>query len=144
MSPVAEKRALQVTVALILILPFTAAVAGVVGGPRFLGRPPVVPTDLDSHFRYVSGLFLAMLLAYVSCIPGIDRKTERLRLLGFLTVVGGLARLGSLVMVGVPSVGHQVGLAIELGIAPMILLWQARVARRFERKERDAASDARP
>ncbi|KQN19364.1 hypothetical protein ASE86_12790 [Sphingomonas sp. Leaf33] len=143
MSPAVEKRALQIAVALVLVLPFTAAIAGIAGGPKFLGRPPVIPTDLDSHFRYVSGLFLAMLLAYVSCIPDIERKTDRLRLLGFLTVVGGLARLGSLVMVGVPSIGHQVGLLIELGIAPAILLWQARVARRFERKPRDAASGGR-
>ena len=45
-----------------MLLPLTAAIAGVTGGPRFLGHPPVVPTDLDSHFRYVSGLFLGMLL----------------------------------------------------------------------------------
>lgn len=140
MSPIAEKRALQAAVALVLVLPFTAAVAGVVGGPVFLGRPPVVPTDLDSHFRYVSGLFLAMLLAYVSCIPRIERKTDRLRLLGFLTVIGGLARLASLLTVGVPSIGHQVGLVIELGIAPTILVWQARVARRFEGKARGAGA----
>ncbi|MFD1788032.1 DUF4345 domain-containing protein [Sphingomonas floccifaciens] len=143
MSPLVEKRALQVAVALVLLLPFTAAIAGVVGGPKFLGKPPVIPTDLDSHFRYVSGLFLAMLLAYVSCIPRIERKTERLRLLGFLTVVGGLARLWSLVKVGVPSTGHQVGLVIELGIAPAILLWQTRVAHRFEGKAREAAAGAR-
>lgn len=138
MSPQAEKRALQTVIALVLVLPFTAAIAGVVGGPRFLGHPPVVPTDLDSHFRYVSGIFLAMLLGYVSCLPGIERKTDRLRLLGALTVVGGLARLGSLLSVGVPSIGHQIGLGIELGIAPAILLWQARVARRFAGKDRDA------
>ncbi|WP_294288272.1 DUF4345 domain-containing protein [uncultured Sphingomonas sp.] len=142
MSPAAEKRALQIAVALVLILPFTAAIAGVVGGPTFLGRPPVVTTDLDSHFRYVSGIFLAMLLAYASCIPGIEGKTERLRLLGFLTVVGGLARAWSLVSVGVPSIGHQIGLVIELGIAPAILLWQARVACRFEGKAREAGVGA--
>ncbi|MBM3927193.1 MAG: DUF4345 domain-containing protein [Sphingomonadales bacterium] len=143
MTPAAEKRALQVAVALVLVLPFTAAITGVVGGPRFLGRPPAIPTDLDSHFRYVSGIFLAMLIAYASCIPGIERKTDRLRLLGFLTIVGGLARLGSLLSVGVPSIGHQAGLVIELGIAPAILLWQTRVARRFDGNPRDAEGIAR-
>ena len=136
MTPAAEKRALQVAVALVLVLPSTAAVAGVVGGPGFLGHPPVVPVDLDSHFRYVSGLFLAMLIGYASCIPAIERRTRRLRLLGFLTVVGGLARLGSLLTVGVPSLGHQIGLVIELGIAPAILLW------RFDGKRREALAAA--
>lgn len=130
MSALSEKRLLQAVVALVLILPFTAAFAGVLGGPRFLGHPPVIPTDLDSHFRYVSGIFLAMLIGYVSCIPNIERKTQRLRLLGALTICGGAMRLLSLLTVGVPSIGHQIGLGIELGIAPAILLWQARVARR--------------
>ena len=139
MSPQTEKRAWQVLLSLVLILPFTAAIAGVVKGPVFLGRPPVIPTDLDSHFRYVSGIFLAMLLFYVSCIPAMERKTQRLRLLGALTVAGGLARLYSLVGVGVPSIGHQVGLCIELGIAPAMILWQARIAARFERNLGEAA-----
>jgi len=133
MTARAEKRAWQAILLIVLVLPFTAAIAGVVGGPRFLGHPPVVPTDLDSHFRYVSGIFLAMLVGYVSCVPAMETKTARLRLLGALTVAGGLARLGSLLTVGVPSTGHQVGLVIELGIAPAMLLWQARIARRLGR-----------
>lgn len=133
MSAVIEKRLWQAILLVVLILPFTAAIAGVAGGPRFLGHPPVVPTDLDSHFRYVSGIFLAMLVGYVSCLRSMETKTARLRLLGALTVAGGLARLGSLLAIGVPSIGHQIGLFIELGIAPAMLLWQARIARRFGR-----------
>ena len=131
MTPLAEKRAWQVVLTLVLILPFTAAIAGVAGGPKFLGHPPVIPTDLDSHFRYVSGIFLAMLVFYASCIPAMERKAARLRLLGGLTIAGGLARLVSLAAVGVPSIGHQVGLAIELGIAPAMILWHARIVRRL-------------
>ncbi|MHA6721824.1 DUF4345 domain-containing protein [Sphingomonas sp. RS2018] len=132
MSPHAEKRALQIALSLVLILPFTAAIAGITAGPKFLGHPPVVPTDLDSHFRYMAGIFLAMLLLYVSCIPDIEHKGPRLRLLAFLTVLGGLSRLVSLTTAGVPSIGHQIGLVIELGIAPAMVVWQARVARLYE------------
>lgn len=127
----AEKRALQLVLALVLVLPFTAAVASVAMGPGYLGAGPAPAPDLDSHFRYVSGIFLAMLVGYASCIPAIERKGPRLRLLVALTVAGGLARLVSLAMVGMPSIGHQVGLGIELVIAPAMLLWQARIARQF-------------
>lgn len=140
MNRAIEKRAFQIVLALVLILPFTAAIAGVVQGPRFLGHPPVVPTDLDSHFRYVSGLFLAMLVGYASCLPHVERKGARLRLLVAMTVAGGLARLVSLASVGVPSIGHQAGLVIELGIAPAMLLWHARIARRFDRTPREAGA----
>ena len=41
----------------------------------------------------------------------------------------------SLADAGAPGFGHLFGLAMELGIVPLILLWQARVARRFDRPQ---------
>lgn len=131
MTALTEKRLLQTVMAFTLLLPLSAALAGVLSGPRFLGRPPVIPTDLDSHFRYVSGLFLGMLLLFAACIPRVEHKGARLRMLGAMVILGGAARLWSLVNVGTPSAGHQVGLAIELVELPLLLLWQARIARRF-------------
>lgn len=131
MSPAVEKRLLQAVMTVTLFLPLSAAIAGVTGGPHFLGHPPIVPTDLDSHFRYISGLFLGMLLLFASCIPAVERKGPRLRLLAFMVFVGGLFRLYSLVAIGMPSLGHRIGLGIELIEMPLLLLWQARVARRL-------------
>ena len=85
---------------------------------------------MESHFRYLSGLFLGMGIGFASCVPGIERKGGRFRLLGMMVVLGGLARLLSLFTTGAPSVGHQVGLCIELIVVPLLLAWQARVARR--------------
>ena len=131
MTPADERRLLQIVMAITLLLPLSAALAGVIGGPRFLGHPPVIPIDLDSHFRYISGLFLGMLLLFASCIPDVERHGPRLRMLAFMVFIGGLFRLMSLVTVGTPSLGHQIGLGIELVELPLILLWQVRVARRF-------------
>ena len=72
---------------------------------------------------------LAFGLAWWSCIPRIERKTKRIRLLGICTVAGGLARLYSVMLAGAPSAGHLAGLAMELVVVPLILLWQARIAR---------------
>ena len=131
MNAQAEKRLLQAVMALTLPLPFSAALAGVIGGPNFLGHPPVIPADLDSHFRYVSGLFLAMLLLFASCIPNVEQKGARLRVLGAMVILGGTARLWSLASVGMPSAGHLAGLGIELVETPLLLLWQAHLARRL-------------
>jgi hypothetical protein len=131
MSPAAEKRLLQIVMAITLLLPLSAALAGTLGGPHFLGKPPVIPVDLDSHFRYISGLFLGMLLLFASCIPNVERHGPRLRMLAFMVFIGGLFRFLSLVAIGVPTLGHQIGLGIELVELPLILLWQARVARRL-------------
>lgn len=124
-----ERRVLQMVVALACLVPLTMGAKSVVSGPGFLGHPPVIPRDLDSHFRYVSGIFLAVGIAFASCVPRIEMKGERFRLLGWLVVAGGLSRLVSLVAVGAPSSGHMLGLVMELGVVPLLMLWQVRVAR---------------
>ncbi|WP_271300197.1 DUF4345 domain-containing protein [Sphingomonas sp. CV7422] len=131
MSPAIERRALQGVVAIACLVPLIVGGQSVLHGPGFLGHPPVIPTDLDSHFRYVSGIFFAVGVAFASCVPQIEARGARFRLLGALIVAGGLARVVSLVAVGVPSSGHLFGFAMELGAVPLLMLWQARVARRW-------------
>jgi hypothetical protein len=98
-------------------------------GPEMLrGVGDGVPADLDSHFRYLSGLLLATGVGFASCIPNIERKTGRFRLLAFLVFVGGLGRLHSLISIGMPGGGNLLGLAMELVAVPLLVLWQARVA----------------
>lgn len=125
-----ERRLLQAAVALGCVVPLLAGGSGMLDGPGFLrGVESPAPADLDSHFRYLSGLLLAIGIAFASCIPGIEDKTARFRLLALLVFVGGLGRLFGLVASGVPGAGHVFGLAMELGTVPLLVLWQARVAR---------------
>lgn len=131
MTLAAERRLLQAVVALACLVPLTIGGESVLRGPGFLGHPPVIPTDLDSHFRYISGIFFAVGIAFASCVPRIEATGSRFRLLGALVVAGGLARLISLVQVGVPSAGHLFGFAMELGAVPLLMLWQRSFARRW-------------
>lgn len=133
-----EKRVLQAFMSVVLLLPASAVIPSILNGPGFLGHPPVIPTDLDSHFRYVSGIFLAVLLLFIGCIPSIERNGPRFRMLGGMVMVGGACRLVSLLTVGVPSLGHQLGLGVEIGLMPLLMLWQMRLERRFAGKPRDA------
>ena len=114
------------------VVPLMAGGSGIFQGPAFLhGVASPAPADLDSHFRYLSGLLFAIGLAFASCIPSIQRKTARFRLLALLVFVGGLGRLYGLVVSGVPGTGHVFGLVMELGTVPLLVLWQSRVARRW-------------
>lgn len=126
-----EKRLLQIVVAIACLVPLSLGGQSILNGPSFLGHPPIIPTDLDSHFRYISGIFFALGLGFVSCVPDIEVKGPRFRLLGAMVVCGGLARLVSLLSVGPPGKGHLFGLAMELGIVPLLMLWQAGFARRY-------------
>ncbi len=125
----AGRGALQAVVAAATLVPLSIASISLVRGPVWLGQAAPIATDLDSHFRYLSGIFLALGLGFASCIPAIERKGSRLRLLGGMVIAGGLGRLWSLMQVGAPSTGHLVGLCIELGLVPVVLAWQAVVAR---------------
>lgn len=130
-SPHLEKRLLQAVVGLACLVPLIAGSVGVLRGASWLAHGPVA-TDLDSHFRYISGIFLGVGIAFASCLPGIESKGARLRMLAGFVVLGGLARLLSLIEVGAPGFGHQFGLAMELGVTPLLTLWQAGFARRWQ------------
>ena len=133
MGPAAERRIFQFVVAVACCVPLFVGGTSVLGGPAVLGGvDPPVPRDLDSHFRYVSGIFLALGLAFAATIPRIERAGPRFRLLGLMVIAGGLARGWSWVEVGAPGLGHRLGLAMELGVVPLLMLWQARVAWRFD------------
>ena len=123
-----ERRALQSVISVLSLVPIGAGFGGIVFGPAFLGATPPWPTDLDSHLRFLSGVFLIVGLGWWSCVPGIEDKTGRLRLLALMTFAGGLSRLYSLSLVGLPSLGHRFGLGMELVVVPVLVLWQARIA----------------
>ena len=135
-----EKRLLQAVVALACLVPLSAGSMGVLRGADWLADGAVA-IDLDSHFRYISGIFLGVGLAFASCIPAIETKGARLRMLVGFVVLGGLARLLSLIEVGTPGPGMQFGLVMELAVTPLLALWQAGFARRYRGGSSAAATD---
>ena len=134
MSDVAERRLLQLVIALACLVPIAAGGWGMLHGARMIGgvHPPV-PIDLDSHFRYLSGLLFGIGIAFALCVPAIERRGSLFRTLGAIVVTGGCGRLIGLIGHGVPGAGHVFGLVMELGATPLLLLWQARLARIFAR-----------
>jgi hypothetical protein len=127
---------LQGAVALACLSPITFGTLGIVEGPAMLagiGPGEAVP-DLESHYRYLSGLFLAVGLVLLSCVPRIEARTGRFRWAAAAVVLGGLARLLGLALGEAPSAPHLIGLAAELGLTPALVLWQARVARKRVRE----------
>lgn len=133
MTPLFEKRLLQIAIAVGGGFSLVFGTMSVVHGVEILMPGGGVPNlNLDSHFRYLSGIFLGVIVALYSCIPGIERKGPRFRLLGGLVVCGGVARLIGVMAMGAPGAGHLIGLALELVITPLLLLWQARIARRMD------------
>lgn len=129
MPPLVSKRLLQVTVAVLALIPTVTGAAGVLLGPTFLTGEPASTANLDSHLRFLSGTFFAVGLAFYATVPTIERKGALFRLAAGLVFTGGLARLISLWTVGSPAWPHLAGLVMELAVVPALVVWQSRVAR---------------
>lgn len=123
-----ERSLLQLCVGVTGIAPVAAGIAGILRGPELVNA--AVGIGADSHFRYLSGLLLGIGLGFWSTIPRIEANGDRFRLLSFIVVAGGLARFISLAFIGLPPFGMRVALAMELGVTPLLCLWQWRVARK--------------
>lgn len=127
-----ERRLLQLAVGLACLVPLVTGLAGVVRGPAMVeaGLAGAHP-DLESHFRYLSGLLLGIGIGFALSIPTIERRSELFVILSGTVVVGGLARLADLLMSGAPSTPHVLALGMELVVVPLLFAWQRKVALRF-------------
>lgn len=81
------------------------------------------------HYRYLSGLLLAIGLGFWSTIPEIERHAERFKVLTVLVVTGGLCRLLGLLLGDLLTLPVAAALAMELVVTPLLCLWRARLFR---------------
>ena len=138
-----ERQALQRVVAVAAIVPVAAGLYGVVFGIN--GMEGGVPNiSADSHFRYLSGLLTGVGILFLTCVPGIEDKGRLFRFLTLVVVLGGLARLLGLWLTGVPSLTMLAALGMELGVTPLLCLWQARIAGRARDAEAVVGTAAPP
>jgi len=121
-----ERRALQICILIAGLVPVFGGAQGAWRGSAAFGGWPGAAAD--SHMRYLSGLLLAIGLGYWACVPAVERRGREIRLLTGIVLVGGLARLAGVFLAGDPGTMRWT-LIMELGVAPALCLWQARVAR---------------
>jgi len=121
-----ERRALQSAVAVAALLPVTAGWLGILGGPQYLSL--FGPAQSLSHAGYLSGLLLGIGLAFWTTIPDIEKEGRLFGLLSAIIVCGGLARGYVALRLGVLSPGIAGPLLMELGVTPLLWLWQRRLA----------------
>ena len=128
MSPRTSRAALQAAIALAGLVPVSAGVGGMLIGPRLAG-PTTGDPSLDSHFRYLSGLLLGVGLMFWAVIPTIERQGLLVRALTLAVVLGGIGRLVGLAQAGTPDLPMRLAFVMELGVTPLICLWQYRLER---------------
>jgi Domain of unknown function (DUF4345) len=122
------KRALQVTVAILSLLPLTFGTLGLVlGAAMYIPAEAVMP-KLDSQFRFASGWDVGLAFIAWWLIPNIERHGALFKIICLAVFVGGLGRLAAWFSTGSPGAAFAVVTAVEL-LVPALIPWQARVAR---------------
>ncbi len=122
-----ERKLLQIAFACAGLALVGFGLAGVFFGANFLDLSGNVV--MDSYIRFLKGMLLAIGLVYWSAIPDVERHGERISLVTFILVLGAVPRLMAVIGHGVPTIGILVGLAGELIAAPLLWLWQRRIAK---------------
>jgi hypothetical protein len=124
-----EIQLLQATVAVLALVPIGAGLAGAVFGIGAFGPAVSLGPDADSLGRYLSGLLLAIGLAFWGTVPSIEAQGVRFRLLTLLVFTGGLARLAGVLLIGLASPAMLFALVMELFITPCLAFWRERLDR---------------
>ncbi|MCA9657331.1 MAG: DUF4345 domain-containing protein, partial [Myxococcales bacterium] len=89
---------------------------------------------LDNQFRYLCGVYTAVTIGLWYAIPAIERHGEVVRIVGAGVFIGAIGRLLSMRSHGDPGEPTMViGVLLEGVVVPLLLLWQARVARIYGR-----------
>lgn len=88
---------------------------------------------LDSNLRFMGGMGLGLGLALLWITPNIERHTTVFRVVWLCALLGGLGRLLSAAMAGMPPLPMILFAAIEVPGVPLLIYWQTRVAAAAQR-----------
>jgi len=121
------RRGLQIVLIILSLIPLYFAVTGIMGGAAALNAETSVLNGLDNQFRYLSAFYLILTFLIWYIVPNIENHTGVFRIAILAIFLGGLARLYSKQILGVPLPEQMAGMYLELG-SPLLILWQRIVA----------------
>ena len=123
------RRALQVFLGLFGATIIFICLLHVVLGPASIPGSVPVNATMDSEDRFYGTLFGAYGIAILSCIKDVERKSGLLHFLLAAFFAGGVARLVSMAVTGVPHPLFAFLTVVELAIPPLVVLAHRRIVR---------------
>jgi Domain of unknown function (DUF4345) len=125
------KRALQIVTALLGLVPIVTGLIAMSGTsyPIYAAAGLAPLPVLDSNLRFFAGVWFGLGVAILWLVPRIDTQTVLFRALWLMIFCGGVGRLISLVLVGMPPAPFVGFIALEIVGAPLFIWWQARIAK---------------
>ena len=87
---------------------------------------------LDSNLRFFGGMGLGLGFGLLWVVPSIERRTTAFCLIWLCALLGGLGRVYSMMIVGLPAIPLIIFTLIEVPLVPAMIVWQHRVATKVQ------------
>jgi Domain of unknown function (DUF4345) len=127
-----SKKALQIVLAILGLIPIlTGGLDLIVGASSLNINGASFSSEilnnvvLDSQIRFLGAIWLGIGIILYWILPSIERQTTLLRLLTGSIFLGGIGRLTSAILVGVPPTQFIGATVLELIGMPLLILWQS-------------------
>jgi hypothetical protein len=124
-----RRRLLQALFGVLGVVPILTGLYAVLAGPGGQVDGEAVNASVESEFRFFASLWIAFGAAALWVAPRVDRETALVRLLAGILFSAGLARAIAWIAAGTPHWSYLVLLGLELLLPPLIVSWQAQLAR---------------
>jgi hypothetical protein len=131
-----NKRVLQTVLAILGLIPILTGGLDLVLGARSLHvAGSSMPLDtvndivLDSQIRFLAATWFGVGIILYWIIPSIDRQTTLFRLLMGGIFLGGIGRISSAILLGIPPVQFIIAIMLELVGVPILVLWQSALSK---------------
>jgi hypothetical protein len=122
-------RRLQIATALLGAVPVLTGLIGMLGLSDPLYATLNLPRDatLDSNMRFFGGVWLGLGLSVWWLVPRIASETALFRAVWLMIFLGGVGRLVSLLVIGLPMLPFVGFTVLEIVGAPLFAWWQRAV-----------------
>ena len=121
------QRLLIIVLYLFVAIVVATSLLAIIGGPTAEPGGGPVPPSIDSEFRFVNVIWLAVGVILFWTLRRAAERALVTRVLLVIAACGGFARLVSLAVVGWPHPVFIGAIILELVIVPLVIWWHARV-----------------
>lgn len=124
-----SRKLLQILTFVLALIPTITGILTLMGIYDPLFKDLNLPNSslLDSELRFFGGLWLGLGITVLYIVRSLDKHVFLYRVVWSMIFIGGIGRLISMFLVGIPPVPFIAFTALEIVGAPVFLYWHAQV-----------------
>jgi hypothetical protein len=131
-----SKQTLQIVLGVLGLIPILTGGLDLIVGANALNlvgaaiSPQVLENVvLDSQIRFLGSIWFGLGIVLYWLLPQIEKQTTLFRLLLGIIFLGGIGRLISAFLIGVPPIELIAATGLELIGMPLLILWQSFISK---------------